>query len=259
MSDKDIDQLCAGYRASVEDPPYDAADAALLHAAARQARHLPKRRLTYGIAAILVAGFGIAAGLRLVTPWRRSSIGSAPETVAPRQPLDSKSQGPELHNYVTNATLRLTHSGRLDYAEATALTRLARAAGQQQQRYADSLRQASAVAARRAGLACGPSAKVDLNAPGVLGGLKSTQPADYAKIVGIITGLTQHPESDVARWISASFHARGVSYLPLWRTSLPPKRLLSFCLESTQYRVVLTIAPDGAHVAPESTPKSPPG
>jgi hypothetical protein len=246
MSDKDIERLCAGYRASVQDPPYDASDTALLSAAAHRMHRVQTRRLTYGIAATSVVAFGLAAGLWLKTPWRRSSNRGTrvTATLAP----DSKNQSLPFGNYLSHATLGSTDTGRLDYAEAT--TPLARAsrAIRMRERDTESLREAATVAAARARLACGPSAAVDLNAPGVLAGLKGTQPADYAKIVGIITGLTQHPELDVARWISASFQARGVSYLPLWLTSLPPRRLLSFCLESTRYRVVLTISPKGARV-----------
>lgn len=250
MSDRDIEQLCAGYRASVEDPPYDAADAALLHAAAQRARRLPKRFRAYGIAASLVAVLGVAGGLWLKTPSRRSSYPDTRQTAALTEEPHSKRQ--DLDEYLTPATLGSARAGRLDYAEATPLTRAASAI-RMRQRDVEALQEAYAVAAKRTGLACGPSAEVDLNAPGVLDRLKSTKPADYARIVRIITGLTQHPELDVVPWISATFHARGVSYLPLWLTSLPPKRLLSFCLGKTRYRVLLTIAPGGARVSSEST------
>lgn len=251
MSDKDIERLCAGYRASVEDPPYDAADTALLQAAAERARRFPKRYRVYGIAAGLVAALGLAAGLWLQTPWRRSSNIEKRQTAALAQEPHSKHQDPLFDEYLTPATLGSARAGRLDYAEATTLTRASRS-NRMRQRDVESLRQAYAVAARRTSLACGPSAEVDLNAPGVLSSLKSTRPGDYARILGIITGLTQHPELDVVPWIAATFHARGVSYLPLWMTTLPPKRLLSFCLGSTRYRVVLTIAAGGARVSPES-------
>lgn len=243
MSDRDIERLCAGYRASVQDPPYDAADAALLHAAAQRARRFQRQYWVYGIAASLVAALGLAAGLWLETPGRRSANIDTHQTAA---------LGPLSDEYLHHATLGSPQAGRLDYTQATTLTRASRAIRMQQRDIA-SLREAYAVAAMRTDLACGPSALIDLNAPGVLSSLKSTKPADYARIIGIITGLTKHPESDVVPWISATFHARGVSYLPLWLTSLPPKRLLSFCLGNTRYRVLLTMARDGALVSPEST------
>jgi hypothetical protein len=253
MSDKDIERLAAEYRASIEDPPYDTDDAALLRAAAQQARRAPKRRLTYGIAAALVAALGLAAAPWWHTPRRRSSTMDSHQAAASAEAQLSKRPGRLFDDYLTPATLSSGDGGRLDYAGA--LRGASRDAGQQQ-RYAESLRKASVVAARRAALACGSSAEVDLNAPGVLVSLKSTKPGDYTKIAGIITGLTRHPELDVSRWIAASFHARGVSYLPLWRTSLPPKRFLSFCLESTRYAVVVTITPNGAQVWPERPPGS---
>lgn len=80
--------------------------------------------------------------------------------------------------------------------------------------------------------------------------LKVSRPDDYARMMRIIAGVTRHPELDVARWISATFDAANVSYLPLWMTSLPPKRRLSLCLASTDYTVVLTITQDGARVSP---------
>ena len=98
---------------------------------------------------------------------------------------------------------------------------------------------------------------IDLNAPGALDGLEVGRPADYAKIMRIIAGVTQHPELDVARWISATFHAGNVSYLPLWLTSLPPQRRLSFCLGSASYGVVLTITGNGARVSPTDYYKNP--
>lgn len=234
MSDDDLKRLCAGYRASIEDPPYDAADAALLRVAAQRARHFPMRRLAYGIAAALVAGLGVAVGLRSMTPSRKPSTVPAHEATALSEARSARTQSPAFANYLTPATLGSAHSGRPDYAEATAP--LARGS------HPVSLRRPGT------GLACGPSAEVDLNAPGVLAGLEATNPDDYARIMGIITGLTQHPDLDVARWIATSFHARGVSYFPLWQTSLPPKRLLSFCLDSTRYRVVLSITSNGAQV-----------
>lgn len=97
---------------------------------------------------------------------------------------------------------------------------------------------------------CGTAARIDLNAPGALDSLRVGNPSDYVRIMRIIAGLTRHPELDVTRWISATFHAANVSYLPLWLTSLPPQRRLSFCLGSTSYGVVLTITSNGAQVSP---------
>ncbi|MGB6486445.1 MAG: hypothetical protein WBE91_06135 [Steroidobacteraceae bacterium] len=226
MSDHDIERLCAGYRATVQDPPYDPADAALIRAAARrahQARRLPVRRVAYGIAATLLAALGLAAGMRSLTFWHRPSI-IATRATAAQEARPSKARTSPFNDYLTNAMLGSASTGFLQ--------------------------ETSAVSTTSTDPTCGTAAAIDLNAPGALASLKTTKPADYGKIMHIIAGLTQHPELDVARWISATFHAGNVSYLPLWLTSLPPQRRLSFCLGSTSYGVVLTITGNGARVSP---------
>jgi hypothetical protein len=223
MSDHDIERLCAGYRVAVQDPAYDAADAALMHAAARRARRPSVRHLAYGIAATLLAALGLAAAMRSVTFWHRPSIVVAPATTA-RQTHTSKVRAAPLNAYLSNAMLGSASTGFLQ--------------------------ETSAVSTTTTDATCTTAAMIDLNAPGALDGLKAGRPADYANIMRIVAGVTRHPELDVARWISATFHAGNVSYLPLWLTSLPPQRRLSFCLGSASYGVVLTIADDGARVSP---------
>jgi hypothetical protein len=227
MSDHDIERLCAGYRATVQDPPYDAADAALMRAAARrtrQARRLLARRVAYSIAASVLAALGLTAGMRtLLLRHRQSTIET--RTTAAREAAPPKARLSPFNDYLSNAML--------GSAAATG-----------------SLQETSAVSSMRADPACGAGAKTDLNAPGALATLKAAKPGDYVKIMRIIAGVTQHPELDVARWISVTFHAGNVSYLPLWLTSFPPQRRLSFCLGSTSYDVVLTITGDGARVSP---------
>ena len=93
-----------------------------------------------------------------------------------------------------------------------------------------------------------PNTVVDLNAPGVLDRLKTQHPADYGTIAAILAGLRHHPSRDVPHWMMTTFDARQVQYVPLWLTSFPPKRRLSFSLNDTRYRVVLTITRDGALV-----------
>ena len=224
MSDHDIERLCAGYRATVENEPYDGADAALMRAAARRARRLPGRRLAYGIAATLLAALALAAGVRALTVWRRQS-GIETRTATAREAQTPKHNAVPFDGYLSDAMLGSDSTGFLQDASAVS-------------------------SPLRAGLTCGAAAVIDLNAPGALDGLKLRRPGDYATITRIIAGVTQHPELDVARWISATFHAGSVSYLPLWLTSLPPQRRLSFCLGSTGYSVVLTITANGARVSP---------
>lgn len=232
MSDHDTEQLCAAYRKTVEDPPYDRADAALLRIAQLQAHRHPMR-LTYAIAATLIAALGLTAGVRsLVTDSRRPSVevrAAVPRKVQTPKPLTTP-----FNDYLAEAVLS-SDPERHD----------------SQQRDTGFLRQTSESASlsAQAGLGCGTGV-VDLNAPGAFARLKASRPDDYARMMRIIAGVTRHPELDVARWISATFDAANVSYLPLWMTSLPPKRRLSLCLASTDYTVVLTITQDGARVSP---------
>ena len=229
MSDHDIERLCAGYRASVEDPPYDAADAALMRAAARQTRRIPMRRLACGIAAALLAVLGLAAGMQLLTFSRRPSAIEARTAPAREAPAPTGQMIP-FNDYLTNAVLSSSSA--------------------EQRRNTGFLQQTSGLSSMRAGLTCGTASAIDLNSPGALDNLKVINPGDYVRIVRIIAGVTRHPELDVARWISATFHAGNVSYLPLWLTSLPPQRRLSFCLGSASYSVLLTITSKGARVSP---------
>jgi hypothetical protein len=223
MSDHDIERLCAGYRATVKEPPYDAADARLMRAAARRARRFPVRGLAYGIAATLLAALGLAAWMRSPAFWHRPSIIATPAMTA-RETRAAKARTIPFNDYLSNAMLGSPSTGFLQ--------------------------ETSAVSAMRTGPVCATAAAVDLNAPGALERLKSAKPGDYGKIARILAGITQHPELDVARWISATFHAGNVSYVPLWLTSLPPQRRLSFCLGSTGYDVVLTITGNGARISP---------
>ena len=159
-----------------------------------------------------------------------------------------------------DAVLGTGYRERPDYTEALVATVTQRVG--QQQRDAGFLQEASVLAPMRAEPACGVGARVDLNAPGTLDQLKVAKPGDYVKVMRIIAGLTRHPELDVARWISATFHAGNVSYFPLWMTSLPPKRRLSFCLADTRYRAIVTITRTGARVWPtdyRASPRAPGG
>jgi hypothetical protein len=226
MSDHDAERLCAGYRASVQDPPYDAADAALMRAAARRAHPFPLQYLTYGIAATLLAALGLAAWMRSGASWHRpANITTHTTTAQEVRPAKARTTpfNDYLNSYLSNAMLGSASTG--------------------------SLQETSAVSAMSEPT-CETGAATDLNTPGVLDDLRVGRPGDYAKIMRIIAGVTRHPEMDVARWISTTFHAGNVSYLPLWLTSFPPQRRLSFCLGSASYKVVLTITDTGARVSP---------
>jgi hypothetical protein len=248
MSDHDIERLCIGYRQAVQDPPYDAADAALLRAAARRARRFPMRHLAYGIAATLLAALGLAAGVRSLALRHRPSSRETLTAATPKARATRASGGqPHSNEYLSAALLSSSAGPHVRFQAFVA--QLPRHAVLQP-RDTGFLQETSALSSMQADPTCGTAAAVDLNAPGALDGIRLGNPGDYGKITRIIAGVTRHPEPDVARWIGATFHAGSVSYLPLWMTSLPPKRRLSFCLDSTPYTVVLTITPNGARVSP---------
>ena len=237
MSDDDIERLSAAYRATVEDPPHDAADAVLLRAASKRARTLPLPRLLYAVAAGLLVALGVAVELQVVTsrplPSHVDTRTTADRGHVGARPLIRNRQTTASDNYLSHATLSSVSPQRiLQPPDPQVLLKTA----------------AFALIPTEPG--CAAAASVDLNAPGALAGLKVGRPGDYAKIIGIIAGVTRHPELDVARWITTRFHAEDVSYFPLWLTSLPPRRRLSFCLQGTRYDVVLMITRDGARVSP---------
>lgn len=94
------------------------------------------------------------------------------------------------------------------------------------------------------------SRTVNLNRPGVLEFLQRENPVHHRKIQDIMAGLFNRPDAEVPRWIETTFSARGTSYDPVLLTSAPPQRRLSFVLDNTRYRAVLTLT----HLKPEIVP-----
>jgi hypothetical protein len=86
-----------------------------------------------------------------------------------------------------------------------------------------------------------PRGAIDLNEPGALEALQRSNPAHYEKARKILEGVLRRPDTDVPRWIQTSFAARDVSYVPVVLTSHPPKRRLSFALDTTRYEAVITL------------------
>jgi hypothetical protein len=91
---------------------------------------------------------------------------------------------------------------------------------------------------------------VDLDAPGAMERVRAANPAHLDKIVKIIEGVTQQPDSAVPRWLRVNFDARDVGYAPIVMTSHPPKRRLSFALDDTRYEVVVVLTKWGGAVTP---------
>jgi hypothetical protein len=94
-----------------------------------------------------------------------------------------------------------------------------------------------------------PGRTVDLNAEGALAALRQTNPAHFDKVARILEGVSRRPAAEVPRWMQVSFGAHDVSYVPVVLTSHPPRRRLSFALDTTRYEALLTL-PVGGEVVP---------
>lgn len=91
---------------------------------------------------------------------------------------------------------------------------------------------------------------VDLDAPGALQALKRSNPAHHEKVQRILEGIVEKRDADVPRWMQASFAARDVSYAPIVLTSDPPRRRLSFVLDTTRYQAVVTLTHARGQIVP---------
>ena len=83
---------------------------------------------------------------------------------------------------------------------------------------------------------------IDLDVPGAIERLERSDPAHFETIREIMTGLFNHADKDVPRWLQVSFNAQDVSYAPVLLTSDPPRRRLSFALDGTRYVAVVTLS-----------------
>ena len=89
---------------------------------------------------------------------------------------------------------------------------------------------------------------IDLNRRGALERLSRENPFHYAIIRRILAGVDEVPEHAVSRWMKSQFNATDITYSAVLMTSAPPRKQLSFTLETTRYSAVLTLTPDGARV-----------
>lgn len=81
-------------------------------------------------------------------------------------------------------------------------------------------------------------AAVDLRDAGALERLREANPAHYAAIRQILTGLSEQPERVEGDWLQATFDAREVELSRLLlKTSYPPRQRLSFTLDDTRYKL----------------------
>lgn len=91
---------------------------------------------------------------------------------------------------------------------------------------------------------------IDLNEPGALDRLARDNPDHYTKIRKILAEVDEIPERSVDRWMKTQFNATDITYSPYLLTSNPPKKELSFTLETTHYEALLTLTHDGARLFP---------
>ena len=62
--------------------------------------------------------------------------------------------------------------------------------------------------------------------------------------------LPYFSDSDVPRWMQATFQAKDVHYSEMLLVTHPPQRQLSFALDGTPYRAILTEGPKTAVLVP---------
>jgi hypothetical protein len=91
---------------------------------------------------------------------------------------------------------------------------------------------------------------IDLGKPGALADLELSNPAHYAKVRQILDGVVRQRDADVPRWMRIQFAATDVTYLPVILTSHPPKRQLSFSLDTTRYEILLTLTDVRGRIVP---------
>ncbi len=273
-----IEHLCAGYRAGVEVSPFSAADRRLLRAAARSARYRALQHRLGAPSALLLAALLAVLG-SAAAGWfdlSRSHPRSPPAAAVPLARLgpatppvlldtSASVRGPRAPAYRPPGARLVTTRTALQVTVQPAVSTELLASTSPEVPVpalppppALDLTAASAPAVSATAATAPPPAaasgsatgQVDLNAPGALASLRVSRPQDYGRIVAILAGITRHPQRDVPRWLQTAFDARNIIYQPLWLTSFPPKRRLSFSLESQSYRAVLTITGQGAHIFP---------
>lgn len=91
--------------------------------------------------------------------------------------------------------------------------------------------------------------QINLNAAGAMEKLRTSNPKHYERIQQIVNGLGERQYDDVPTWMQTTFEAKDVSYSILLVT-WPPQRNLSFVLEGTTYRAVVTFDDKRAKIYP---------
>jgi len=258
------DTLIEGYRTIAgttsplaDDTPTLRMDAAILSAARENSQRLRARPARYAAMAAGAAAMGLAIMTSSDHLTARSMAGSqGREAVAVGAARISPSNNSTALNTVAFNGKELNGTGfggtgrngaALNSTGINSLVLNAYPAGAE-------LRTASEV--QTAGATIGADTlhtAIDLNQPGALDRLARENPFHYAMIRRILAGVDTVPEHVVGRWMKAEFNATDVTYSPVLLTSAPPRKQLTFTLETTRYAALLTLTPDGARLfAPRS-------
>ena len=95
-----------------------------------------------------------------------------------------------------------------------------------------------------------PRYTINLNKPGALAELQSSNPRHFEKVIKLLEGLHKKADSTIPRWIKANSDARDVKYGPVLLTTDPPKKRLSFVFDDTRYVLTATLTKMGVDILP---------
>jgi hypothetical protein len=99
-----------------------------------------------------------------------------------------------------------------------------------------------------------PTRDINLNAPGAMEKVQASNPQHYKKIQSILDGIDKHSPGDARRWIQTTYNAKDVGYSFTVLTTSPGQRQLSFTLDKTRYRAVVTLERGRAEIYPVKSP-----
>ena len=242
------DDLIAGYRtiadtvpALAQDVPTPEMDSAILSAARGSSRRRRARPVGYAAIAAGVVAVGLAPYVRL-DPDAMSSGASDPVTSGAPMSLASN---PELSRLQRWPRVETRSNGN----SLNSLVLSAFPSANAELRAASEVQPASEI--QTTGAVTPVAAQygtVDLNQPEVLERLARENPFHFAMIRRILAGVDTMPEPAVGRWMKAQFNATDVTYSPVLMTSDPPKKQLTFTLETTRYSALLTLTSEGARL-----------
>jgi hypothetical protein len=248
------DDLIAGYRTIADtvpplahDAPTPEMDSAILSAACENSRRRRARPMGYAAIAagvVAVVAIGLAPYVRL-DPGAMASGASDPVTSGATMSLASN---PELSR-LQRAPQRWSRVEARSNGNSLNSLVLSTFPSANSELHAASEVPASEI--KTAGAVTSIAAQfgtIDLNQPEVLERLARENPFHFAMIRRILAGVDTMPEHAVGRWMKAQFSATDVTYSPVLLTSDPPKKQLTFTLETTRYSALLALTPDGARL-----------